>query len=325
MRRLKYVIALLAMLGYTTLMALSSQAVSAQETGLGEAGLPELDVTATATGFEGIPDETAAGRYLINVTAAEDTGFGGGIAFVQPVGTSAEEFLAAAGGAPEIAGEDPGGTPVLTTEASPAAGPPEGAGAPPAFFFDFAMAGGVFIPAGASSHVVLDLTPGEWVAWGDNPSSPQQPVIFDVTGEMPADLAEPASGATITMGEADEYLIAVTEGELTAGQQVVRVDNAGVQPHVIFVTKGPDGLTEDQVEAVLHAEMTGTPPADEDLDPDEDFVDVLGTGTQSTDTSIWVTMDLEAGTYLLICFFPDAADGAPHAFYGMYTVVEVGE
>ena len=36
-------------------------------------GLPELDITVTATGYEGIPDQIEAGRYLLTVTATEDT------------------------------------------------------------------------------------------------------------------------------------------------------------------------------------------------------------------------------------------------------------
>jgi hypothetical protein len=40
-------------------------------------------------------------------------------------------------------------------------------------------------------------------------------------------------------------------------------------------------------------------------------------------TSIWVPVNLEPGTYVLVCFFPDIADGLPHAYHGMYSVVEV--
>ncbi len=54
-------------------------------------------------------------------------------------------------------------------------------------------------------------------------------------------------------------------------------------------------------------------------------VDVAATGTQSTGTSLWIPMTLEPGTYVLICFFPDISDGMPHAFHGMYNVVEVSE
>ena len=315
---------------FTMLTGSTAAGVAAQEatpaSGLADLGLPTLDVTATNTGYEGIPNELEAGRYLVTVTVPDDVEFGAGVAFVQPPeGMTPDAFLAAASGAgpaAEPAGEVPGGTPALAEEASPeAGGPPQG-------LFDATFAGGTYAPAGQSAEVVLDLTPGEWIAWGDDPSASQEPVIFTVTGEMPSDLPEPESGATLTMGE---YVIEVTEGELSAGQQVIKVENIGAQPHFVFVALGPDDLTEEQIEAILEAEeqaqMTGTPPAYEDLEvnPEEDFQDVLGTGTQSTDTAIWVPVTLEAGTYLLICFFPDTEDGLPHAYHGMYNIVEVSE
>jgi len=195
-------------------------------------------------------------------------------------------------------------------------------GGPPAFLFESLFAGGVSAMAGQSAEIVLDLTPGEWIASaGGDPDQPRAPLIFEVTGEMPADLPEPESNATLTMGE---YVIGVTEGELAAGSQVVKVENSGVQPHFIVWFKGPEGLTEDDVAAVLESDMTGTPAA-VDFNPDEDLIPVLFTATQSRGTSTWIPMNLEPGTYGLVCFFPDIADGMPHAFHGMYIVVEVGE
>jgi hypothetical protein len=174
--------------------------------------------------------------------------------------------------------------------------------------------------------VVLDLTPGEWIAWTDDFSAPQAPVIFEVTGEMPAELPEPEAAATITMGE---YVIEVTEGELTGGSQVVRIDNIGAQPHFIGWFQLPPGSTEEQIQTILDEEqqamMTGTPAVYSDLDPEADLMPVTFTATQSPSTSIWITVDLQAGTHGMACFFPDIEDGLEHAYHGMYTVIEVGE
>jgi hypothetical protein len=229
-------------------------------------------------------------------------------------------------GPPEGGAEDePAAAPADDGAASPEAEGGEMGGVPP-FLFESAMAGGAYAPAGGSAQIVLDLTPGEWVGWGENPESPQAPVAFEVTGEMPTDLVEPESSATLTMGE---YVIKVTEGELTTGSQVIRVDNIGAQPHFIGWIQVPDGLTEEQLQTVLdeemQAEMTGTPAVYSDFNPDEDATDITFTGTQSTGTSTWVVVDgIEAGTYVLICFFPDMADGIPHAYHGMYTIVDIG-
>jgi hypothetical protein len=292
--------------------------------GLAESGLATLDVMVTATGYEGIPDSLEAGRYIVSLTAGEDTGeFGGGIAFVQPSGMTPDEFLGLLAGPPDQSGVGMA-SPVAETEASPAA--EEGMGGPPAELFQSLFAGGTYAAPGSTAQVVLDLTPGSWLAWADDPEAAQEPVIFEVTGEMPADLVEPESSATLTMGE---YVIEVTAGELAAGPQLLKVENIGAQPHFIFAALGPDDMTMEQVQVALDeeatAEMTGTPPAYSDLNPDEALRPAFNTGTQSLGTTTWVPVDLEAGMYLLICFFPDIADGIPHAYHGMYNVVEVGE
>src|SRR4051812_44885230 len=53
-------------------------------------GLPELTITATASGYEGIPESLPAGRYLVTLMAGDDTGDNGGagVSFVQPAGMS---------------------------------------------------------------------------------------------------------------------------------------------------------------------------------------------------------------------------------------------
>lgn len=314
---------LLFSLGCSALLAAVAP-VSARQAGseLADLGLPELEVAVTADAFEGIPDQLEAGRYLVTVTAGEDAGEeGGGVSFVQPVGLSADEFLELAAGPPDVANVE--GTPELTAEGAPPADGEE-MGGPPPEFYDFVFAGGTYAPPGETAEIVLDLTPGEWVAWGDDPEAPQEPVVFAVTGEMPTDLSEPASSATLTMSEME---ITVSEGALTSGQQIVKVENLGAQPHFIVMFKGPDGFTEEQAAVVLdeemQAEMTGTPPAYSGINPEEDLMPVAFTATQSTDTALWLSLDLEPGTYGLVCFFPDIADGTPHAYKGMYAVVEV--
>ena len=300
--------------------ALALQDDATPEGGFADLGLPTLDVTVTAAGYEGIPEELEAGRYLVSVTASEDAGEeGGAVTFVRPAGVTAEEFVGAVSGPPDETGADAAaGTPLA--DATPAEGGEEMGGPPPPFVFESRYAGGTFAAPGRVAQVVLDLTPGEWVAWADDPEAPQEPARFRVTGEMPAELPEPESGATITMGE---YVIGVTAGELTAGRQTIKVENRGAQPHFLLWFLGPDDLTEEAVEAVLEADITGTPAA-VDFNPDEDLIPVAFTATQSSDTDLWTTVDLEAGTYGLVCFFPDPGDGMPHAYKGMYALIEVG-
>lgn len=287
------------------------------EDGFAELGLPELDVTVTAGTYEGIPDEIEAGRYLVTLAADENTEElgGGGIAFLQATGLTGQEFLDFIFGA-EDAEEDAEATPPEDEEDF---------GALPEEIYGWHYAGGLYVAPGETIQFVVDLTPGEWIAWAADPEAPQEPVFFEATGEMPEDLPEPEAGATITMGE---YVITVSDGELVAGDQIVRLENRGAQPHFLALFLGPDDLTEEQIALVLEEEMdalmAGEEPVYSDLNPEEDLFPLAFTGTQSGDTVMWFPLSLEAGTYGLACFYPDIADGLPHAYHGMYDVIEVG-
>lgn len=323
---------LLAVVGLCALLVVGALPAGARQeatpaSGLGHfdgLGLPTLDISVSNAGYEGIPGSIEAGRYLVTVTAAEDMEFGGGVGFVRPEGVSMDEFVALLAGPPAEGGAE-GGSPAAEAEGTPAEATEEmDMGGLPPFVFDAAFAGGVYAMPGATAQVVLDLGPGEWVAWADDPEAGIEPVVFTVTGEMPTDLPEPESSATLTMVE---YDIKVTEGSLTAGSQIVEVVEVGAQPHFVVMAKGPDGMTEEQVLTVLEEEAaamtSGEAPVYSDLNPEEDFGQGPYTPTQSIGTTTWHVFDLEAGTYLMACFFPDLGDGMPHAYKGMVEVVEV--
>ena len=46
-------------------------------------------------------------------------------------------------------------------------------------------------------------------------------------------------------------------------------------------------------------------------------------GTLSTGATGWTVANLQPGYYIFLCFAPDIESGAPHAYMGMYDVVEV--
>lgn len=260
----------------------------------GALGLPTLDLNYTTEAIDGMPESIEAGRYLVTVhgePTEEDWGFG--TLFVRlPDGLTFDAAMAEAGANPD---------------------------APPAFYYESVLAGGPVLLAatGASSATgIVDLPPGEWFVAGSALSQP--PVQFTVTGELPADLPEPKSNVTFTTSE---MAIDQTAGKLVVGENLIRVDNAGEQPHFIEFQKVPDGATLENIEATLQMEMGGTPES-EPLD----FANITVVGVsndQSTGTSTWVTMQLEAGTYTALCFVADRETGMPHAYMGMYTVFTV--
>jgi len=86
----------------------------------------------------------------------------------------------------------------------------------------------------------------------------------------------------------------------------------------------PDGTTEQQVIDTFTAQETGTPVAgalqESDLQP-------AGTGVLliSSGQTIYVTADLEPGTYVALCFVTDPQTHKIHAMEGMVSVFQVGE
>ncbi|HVL23412.1 MAG TPA: hypothetical protein VM450_04960 [Thermomicrobiales bacterium] len=257
-------------------------------------GLPEIALAFTSSEVTGMPESLAAARYLVTITGepTEEDFYFAPLFLRLPDGMTLEQALAEAG-ANQVA--------------------------PPAFYYDAVIAGGPSIVAGkgtTSATGVIDLTPGEWLVAGSVLRQP--PVPFTVTGELPDDLPEPESTATLTIGE---MTIEQTAGELVAGENLIKIENVGVQPHFVELQKVPDGTTKANIEATLQAEMGGTPEAEV-----LDFADLSVAGLsadQSGGTTQWVTVTLEAGTHAAMCFIADPESGMPHAMMGMYEVFEI--
>jgi hypothetical protein len=256
-------------------------------------GLPEIELQFTSSEITGMPESVEAGRYLVSIYGEpmeQDWAFAP--TFLQlPEGMTIDDLASA----------------------DVSQGPPE-------FFYESLVPGGPVILAssGATSAVgIVDLQPGEWVVAGSALAQPPSP--FTVTGEVPAELPEPESSATFTIGE---MVINLSEGTLNVGDNLVKVDNIGAQPHFVNVDKAPDGTTTEDVEALIASFMSATPTAT--ALTEEDLVTVAFSNEQSGQTAQWSVMTFtEPGTYLATCWIPDPESGTPHAAMGMYTVFEV--
>jgi hypothetical protein len=268
-------------------------------------GLPELAITATADAYEGVPAETAAGRYVVTLTSTGGADASAGVEFrMLPEDVSFADFQA------------------MMTESME--GPPE-------WYYQTYHAGGLVTDPDSTSQGIFDLRPGTYVVWsGGDPEAPQPPVEMAVTGEAATPAvtagAEPAAGATVTMFE---YGFKV-DGQLMPGPQLLKVANVGAQPHFMVMIQPNEPVTKEQVRMLLEAEMAGTPTADAAAaagvvsNPDEwGFAEFAG--TISMGASEWIATDLDPGTYVLVCFVPDIESGIPHAYLGMADVVTVGD
>lgn len=258
-------------------------------------GLPEIELQFTSEEVTGMPESVEAGRYLVTIhgePTPDDWAFGPMFLRV-PDDMTMEDLMAEAAGATD---------------------------APPAFYYEATVAGGPVILAesgATTAYGVVDLIPGEWIVAGSGLSQPPSP--FSVTGEMPAELAEPEANVTLTIGE---MVIEVTDGAFVVGENVVKVENVGAQPHFVELSKVPDGTTEENVEATIATFMGGTPEA-EPL-AEEDFSAAAFSNEQSGGTVQWSTMTIPgAGTHAATCWIPDPETMMPHAAMGMYAIIEI--
>jgi hypothetical protein len=290
MHRRSFVLAVAGMTAFAGKRVLAQEATPVAGS-LAGYGLPAIRVTAGEATFEGVPAELAAGRYLLSLE--QGAGSEGGIGFLQlPDGM-------------DLAGFEE----VLET-----------ADEPPDWYFTAEQAGGL----GSPGLAVIDLTPGTWIGWGDDPMSPLRPVEVVVTGDAaatPGTGSDIAADVTVTMFEFDFSV----EGSFRAGRQVIEVVNVGAQPHFLLALRSDVPITNEQVERLLDLDMSGGTPEPGEMLPNPDEMELsLYVPTLSTGRRQWVEADLGQGWHALLCFVPDLVSGAPHAMLGMYEVIVIG-
>lgn len=283
---------------------------------LASLGLPTIDLTATDSAFEGAPSELPAGRYLVTLT--NTTAVVSGAEFLQlPEGMSAEDFKGLF--------LPPSGSP----EAEPAAASPESASeedsGPPPWYYDVYQAGGPAANPGQTVRGIVELRPGDYVVWGDDPAAPQVPTALTVTGEMPTSAAEPPAAVTIREHHEGDGFAFTVEGSFTAGVTLVKVFNESEQPHFVLFLQSPVDLTEEQLPELIELAATeGTPTADSGLPDPQSLPQAAFISTQSGGSTQWMEVELDSGTYVILCFIGDPTKGGvPHVFEGMAALVRV--
>jgi uncharacterized cupredoxin-like copper-binding protein len=139
---------------------------------------------------------------------------------------------------------------------------------------------------------------------------------FTVSGEVTGE--EPVADVTATMR--DFGFVAPTEVE--AGHQQWQVVNEGPQPHELVVRRLDDGVTYDQLVSQSVAIAPASPAAGHDHGATQGPITSLTTavgGVQAVapGDAAWLSIDLEPGTYVIICHVPDPETGKEHAELGM--------
>lgn len=122
--------------------------------------------------------------------------------------------------------------------------------------------------------------------------------------------AEPAADVTIKLTDYDFQL----SRPLTAGRHVVRVENPGPQAHEIVIAALSPGKTLQDFIAWEAGGEKGPLPTGEWLGG----VTTLDVGGHSQFATTF-----RPGSYLLLCFWPDAKDGRPHILHGMAKEIRI--
>lgn len=111
---------------------------------------------------------------------------------------------------------------------------------------------------------------------------------------------------------------------LEPGQQVWEVTNDGQVPHELLLVWSPVPVTPERALELIEGEDSSATPVDGGPSL-EDIVPVGGMGWLSPGMTAWTEVDLQAGTYVALCFVFDPETGMPHAMMGMIDVFTVGE
>jgi len=176
---------------------------------------------------------------------------------------------------------------------------------------------GLLTLLGGANHttdgrVIVDLKPGQHVIL--NFPENAAPAVYPFTAGDPSGATAPAADVTVDLVDFNFGL----QPEVAAGPQVWQINNKGQQWHEMAIVKLNEGATVDDVLAMLQS-------GEESADPPP-FEQVAFWSPNSPGETGYVTWDLPAGEYTVICFLPDiAGDMTAHAAHGMVSTLTVTE
>ena len=161
-------------------------------------------------------------------------------------------------------------------------------------------------------QLIVDLQAGQHVLVNFPEDGPPSAVPF--TAGEPSGATAPTPDVTVDLVDFNFAIPA----EIEAGPQVWQISNKGQQWHEMAIVKLSEGATVADVVAMLQSEEepAGPPP----------FEEVAFWSPNSPGETGYVTWDLPAGEYTVLCFLPDlAGDMSAHAAHGMVATLIVTE
>jgi hypothetical protein len=167
---------------------------------------------------------------------------------------------------------------------------------------------------GESAEVYVSFAPGEYILLdtGENAPAPVPFAVGDAEGEGAA-----APEAAVEV-EFYDFAFSIPL-ELSAGEQLWQVSNLGEQWHEMVIFPIAADASASDIQEII-ALATSVDPAVSGPAP-AGFVFPISNGETT-----WVNMNLEAGSYLALCFLPDLLNmesGHAHFQEGMYQILNV--
>lgn len=166
--------------------------------------------------------------------------------------------------------------------------------------------GGVSPGMGESESYITNLIAGEYVLAEPQGESTAFASFTVVDGEG-GDMVAPEAGVNAVMFDFGFGVPAF----IPSGPQIWHIQNIGAQWHEIAMYRAEDGMSVADVMEAMQAS-------------EEEPEQVYFGSPLGADVETWVTIDLEPGTYVVLCFLPDlAGDFSPHLNHGMIQVFVV--
>jgi hypothetical protein len=170
---------------------------------------------------------------------------------------------------------------------------------------------------GAASNATQSLSEGHYAMICLIPSADGVPHLakgmtapLEVVAATGPVASEAKPDITITLTDYDFQV----SSPLTVGSHVIRVENAGPQPHELVFAKIAEGKSIKDLEAWEKGGEKGLPP----VSP------LGGISPMMPKESGEFSVEITPGDYALICFVPDMKDGKAHLMHGMVKSVKVG-
>lgn len=167
---------------------------------------------------------------------------------------------------------------------------------------------------GDSGEVFIRFTPGRYLLAcvirgedGHRHAVAGEARMFVVPDVPPAAGADAPPGASYLVRMIDFAYMGPEDWE--AGQQVLRVDNAGQQDHQVRIARLKAGST---MRDWLHAE-----------EPNDHATNIAGVARMGSGVVAYLPVDLPPGEYVIYCLVPDKDSGKPHVMLGMLRAIHV--